>query len=114
MQLASKCEPPNGVSRSGEMPEPTVIVRMEEDVQTVMSVSRVCRGAFASALNRRCRIDGVEDACRSVCLQCPETFFAPFSFARAFHSCPIQFSPPPPRPPPLPILRNFAQATRLL
>jgi hypothetical protein len=30
-----------GVSRSGAMPEPTVIVRMREDVQTVMSVSCV-------------------------------------------------------------------------
>jgi hypothetical protein len=28
----------SGVSRSGAMPEPTVIVRMEEDVQIVMSV----------------------------------------------------------------------------
>ena len=28
----------HGVSRSGAMPEPTVIVRMEEDVQIVMSV----------------------------------------------------------------------------
>src|SRR6202012_755366 len=30
-----------GVSRSGVMPGPTVIVRMEEDVQIVMSVTRV-------------------------------------------------------------------------
>ncbi|ABK09439.1 conserved hypothetical protein [Burkholderia cenocepacia HI2424] len=34
---------PRGVSRSGRMPEPTVTVRMREDVQIVMSVRAASR-----------------------------------------------------------------------
>ena len=39
----------HGVCRSGAMPEPTVIVRMEEDVQIVMSVPVALPGGLSRA-----------------------------------------------------------------
>ncbi|CAH2895370.1 MAG: hypothetical protein PPHEMADE_2233 [uncultured Paraburkholderia sp.] len=70
-----RIESRRGVSRSGAKPEPTVTVRMEEDVQIVMFVSVA---PLAGSGGARTPPESSSGAARRVfaCLQCPETFLA--------------------------------------